>query len=282
MNSHNREFTITGHMVVKNEDRWVWFSIMSVIDFLDKLIIFDTGSRDKTNEIIKQVLKNEAIRDKIEYQELGSVTPEAFHKIRQKQIDMTTTDYFMVVDGDEIWYRDSLEELGSILSEKHPDLVATRFINCCEDVFHYRNDDKETYCIAGIKGSITIRVYSRTIPGICCGGVYGVEGYIDENGNAVQEGNYHIAVQEGKYLHTSLLNRSSLQYGDYSIPYRRSKLRAHWDKKFSPDYQYPEVFYQAYPAIVRSPFEKDWNLIRTLYSIAYRCKQFFKTKGKQQ
>ena len=212
---------------------------------------------------------------------MGAVTPEDFYKVRQRQIDMTASDYFMVVDGDEIWYEESLSELDVILRDQHPDLVATRFINCCEDIFHFRNDDRETYCIAGITGSITIRVYSTKIPGISCGGVYGVEGYIDAKGISVQEGNYNIAVMENKYLHTSLLNRSSLQYGDYSIPYRRSKLRAHWDQKFPSDYQYPEVFYKEYPLPVKSPFEKDFNLIRTLYSIAYRCKQFLKAKGKR-
>ena len=37
----DRNYTITGHMVIKNEDRWVWFAIMSVIEYLDRLIIFD-------------------------------------------------------------------------------------------------------------------------------------------------------------------------------------------------------------------------------------------------
>lgn len=268
-----RDFSITGHMVVKNEDRWIWFAIMSVIDFLDKLIIFDTGSIDHTNDIIEEIASNQAYKDKIQYDRVGNVSPEEFYKIRQRQIDMTISDYFMVIDGDEIWYKGSLRELERILKNK-PDLVATRFINVCGDIYHYRLDGRETYCINGETGAITIRVYSKNIPGISCGGVYGVEGFIDSNGEAVQNQKYSTIVQEGKYLHTSLLNRSSAQNGDFSIKYRRSKFRADWDEKFEKDFKFPEIFYcEKLPQYVKSPFENDFNIIRSLYHVLKKLKR---------
>lgn len=270
---NNRNFSITGHMVVKNEDRWIWFAIMSVIDFLDKLIIFDTGSIDHTNDIIEKIMENVAYKNKIIYEKIGTVTSEEFYKVRQRQIDMTDTDYFMVVDGDEIWYKKSLEELEKILFDG-PMLVATKFINACGDVFHYRLDSRESYCINGEVGAITIRVYSMKIPGISCGGVYGVEGYIDSDGIAVQEHDYRTIIQEGRYFHTSLLNRSSSQNGDFSIKYRRAKLRADWDEKFPTDYKYPEIFYnQNLPEFVKSPFVKDHNIIREVYHILRKVKR---------
>lgn len=273
---YDRNYTITGHMVVKNEDRWIWFSVMSVIDYLDKLIIFDTGSIDYTNKIIEGIIKDERYAAKIYYAKLGSVSSENFHKVRQKQIDMTDSDYFMVIDGDEIWYRDSINELNRILSKSRPLLVATRFINCCGDIFHYRYDFRETYCVKGIVGSITIRVYSMQIPDIRCGGIYGTEGYVDQSGVAVQDAGYSIKIMNGKYLHTSLLNRSSALNGDFSIKYRRLKLHAYWDKKFDTDYRFPEVFYMDYPQYVKSPFKKDFNLIRTLYHVVHYMKRIFK------
>lgn len=263
----NRNYSITGHMVVKNEDRWIWFAIMSVIDFLDQLIIYDTGSIDNTNRIIKEIINVDRYRNKIIYEKLGEITSENFHKVRQRQIDISKTDYFMVVDGDEIWYQNSLAELDKILSLKQPLLVATKFINCCGDIFHYRNDNRETYCICGITGSITIRVYSMNIPGIKCSGYYGVEGYIDESGTAVQEGKYSIEIMNERFLHTSLLNRSSVQNGDYSIKYRRSKLNTNWDSKFESNFVYPEVFSYEYPQMVKSPYDKDINIIRLIYSL---------------
>lgn len=264
---NNRSYTITGHMVVKNEDRWIWFSIMSVINYLDKLIIYDTGSIDKTKEIVSFIKADTKYGSKIEYAELGSVSIEEFHKIRQKQIDKTETDYFMVIDGDEIWYQKSLEELDCIIEKQKPDLVATHFINCCGDIYHYRYDERESYCINGVTGSLTIRVYSMRIPGIHCGGDYGVEGYIDCKGCAVQEAGYSIVMMQGKYLHTSLLNRSSAQNGDFSIKYRRKKLSAIWDERFPKDFIYPEVFYWDIPQVVKKPFSKEFNIIRFFYAI---------------
>ena len=44
--------TVTAHMVVMNEEKWIWFAIKSVVDYMDRLIIYDTGSTDKTVEII--------------------------------------------------------------------------------------------------------------------------------------------------------------------------------------------------------------------------------------
>lgn len=274
---NDRNYSITGHMVVKNEDRWIWFAIMSVIDYLDRLIIYDTGSIDHTNDIIVELLLNEKYRKKITYENIGKVSPENFYKVRQKQIDNTDTDYFMVVDGDEVWYKDGLCELDKILSERRPHLVATRFINCCGDAFHYRFDNRETYCINGIVGSITIRVYSMQIPGIACGGIYGVEGYINNDGIAVQEAGYTTEIQKEKYLHMSLLNRSSAQKGDFSIAYRRAKLHATWDAKFDCNFKYPEVFYtRQLPKYVKSPFKKDFNIIHLAYNAVHRLKRIFK------
>lgn len=270
---HNRKFSITGHMVVKNEDRWIWFSIMSVIDFLDKLIIFDTGSIDHTNDIVEEIANNPKFKDKIIYKRLGSVSAETFYKVRQRQIDMTRTDYFMVVDGDEIWYKESLQEIEHILDQK-PLLVATRFINACGDIYHYRLDSRETYCICGEVGAITIRIYSMAIPGISCGGTYGVEGYIDATGKAVQNQNYSTVIQNGMYFHTSLLNRSSAQNGDFSIKYRRAKLKSDWDARFPDNYKFPEVFYtEVLPEYVKSPFVRDCNIIRLIYHILRKVKR---------
>ena len=44
---------LTVHCIVKNEERWIWYSLMSVLEHSDKIIVYDTGSSDKTIEIIK-------------------------------------------------------------------------------------------------------------------------------------------------------------------------------------------------------------------------------------
>jgi glycosyltransferase involved in cell wall biosynthesis len=53
---------ITVHMVVKNEDQWIWYSIQSVLQYVDKILITDTGSTDHTVEIIKSIKSPKLIK----------------------------------------------------------------------------------------------------------------------------------------------------------------------------------------------------------------------------
>ena len=89
---------ITVHMIVKNEDRFIWYAIQSVVDFVDKLIIYDTGSSDKTLSIIKSI-KNK----KIHLSEKQISNKHDISLLRQKQLEETDTDWIWIVDGDEIY-----------------------------------------------------------------------------------------------------------------------------------------------------------------------------------
>ena len=41
------DILLTVHMVVKNEDRFIWYALNSVLPYVDKVIIFYTGSTQK-------------------------------------------------------------------------------------------------------------------------------------------------------------------------------------------------------------------------------------------
>ena len=259
--------TITGHMVVKNEERWVWFSIMSVIDYLDKLIIFDNGSTDNTINIIKSILANDKYRNKILFEEKGETDKGGFTKLRQEQLDLTDTDYFMLVDGDEIWWKDSVEEIKNIINSPNaPLLIATRFINCAGDIYHYRKDCRETYHINDVVGAISIRVFSKSIEGIHCSGDYGNEGYVDYSGHTVQNNIWSTVIQNGKFLHTSYLQRAGNKIQDRAVFSRswKNKSQNIWDCRFPRNYKYPEVLYLQYPEMIHSPWDKASLLVRLM------------------
>lgn len=265
--------TITAHMVVKNEDQWVWFSIMSVIDFVDKMIIFDTGSIDKTVEVIHSIIDNPKYKNKVYFEEVGSVTIQEFCKVRQRQLEMTDTDYILLVDGDEIWWRDGIKEIRKVIDEKAPSRVNVKFICPCVDMYHYRDFSKELYVdvFNGIKGSINCRAISMSIPGIHCSGDYGVEGYTDYKGKF---NTYDAAVLDNFYFHCSYLRRSSAVWGDESISYRRRKVFSDWNHEFPKDYKYPEVFYMSRPAVVPDPFEARDNVTKRIVRKMTRIYRF--------
>ena len=275
MNTIVDKKTITVHMVAKNEERWIWYSIMSVIDYVDKMIIFDTGSSDDTVKIINDILLIDKYKKKIIFEEKGNISSDAFYHLRQEQIDRTDTDYFFVVDGDEIWYKKALIKLDKLLNTRDisNDLIAVKFINCAGDIYHYRDFNRESYCIKGIKGSITIRLYSKKIEGIKCAGAYGVEGYFDGNDKPVQDSEWNIVILDDFYLHMSFLQRSGKRKGDFDIAYRRKKLGADWDYKFDEEFRYPEVFYLPKPHNIWDPWAKKIGLLDIILCTIRKAKR---------
>jgi len=261
-------------MVVKNEDQWIWYTIMSVIDYVDRMIIFDTGSIDRTVDVIHTIIDRPEYRNKVYFEEVGSVSVGEYPRVRQRQLEMTDTDYMMLVDGDEVWWRDGIREVRSVLDEQAPPRVNTCFICPCTDMYHYRDFRRELYADKenGIYGSINGRIFSMLIPGIHCSGDYGVEGFTDNNG---QFEIYHAAVMEHFYFHCTKMRRSSAALGDESIAYRRRKIFDDWDYAFPEDYKYPEVFYcQDRPAIVPDPFKVRDNLTKRMAKCVVRIYRY--------
>lgn len=95
-------FGITGHMMVKNEEVFVARAIQAALPFCDEFIIFDTGSTDSTVAQIKSVSSK-----KIRFFEKGSGDLKRLVRLRNEMIEMTKTEWFFLVDGDDIfWFSD--------------------------------------------------------------------------------------------------------------------------------------------------------------------------------
>jgi hypothetical protein len=247
---------ITVHTLVKNEEKWIWFSIMSVINFVDKLIIFDTGSTDNTVRIINEILKNEEYANKILFEEKGSISSDKFSLLRQEQIDKTNTDWFLVLDGDEIWYEADIKNVVFVSQNTTKKILAIKFHNCTKDIFHYTKFESGSYNIKGVKGNITIKLISKNIKGLAAIGPYGNEGYYDISGNTIQNSENDIQIIDGFFLHTSNLVRSRNLYFDWKIPYRRIKVFSKVESKVDSNFVFPEVFYIKRPNFLHNPFKK--------------------------
>ncbi|MBI2010618.1 MAG: glycosyltransferase [Candidatus Chisholmbacteria bacterium] len=146
------EFTV--HTIIKNEDRWIWYALMSVIDVASKIIVFDTGSTDKTPEIIQTINS-----PKIVFEHKPQTTRSALVKLRQEQLDRTTTPWFLLVDGDEIWPQKNLFKLLKVADKSSQKVMAffTRTRNCVGDISHYLPESKGQYHIKGITGHLNRR-----------------------------------------------------------------------------------------------------------------------------
>ena len=84
--------TISLCMIVKNEEKFLPQCLDSVKDYLDEIIIVDTGSTDKTVEIAKQYT------DRIYFHPWEG----DFSKHRNQSIKYATKDWIFILDADEV------------------------------------------------------------------------------------------------------------------------------------------------------------------------------------
>lgn len=246
---------LTAHCLVKNEENYVYYAIKSVVNFVDQVIVFDTGSTDKTVDLIKQL----AIEcpGKIIFEEKGPCDKVRHTKLRQEMLALTKTDWIMVLDGDEVWTERGMKEiLGLITSNITVSCIVAPYYLCVGDVLHYSNRGKYTY--DKVTTNALARFF-RITPGVAwSSGSYGEGDYVaDEGGNLVRTNNYIISKE--KYWHATALERSSK---DADVTLGRSKQVMTYSLKianegFKIKEPLPEVF--AHRKDLALPLIKSWT-----------------------
>lgn len=119
---------ITAHLVVRNE-ALVYYAIKSIYPLCDQILVDDTGSTDSTLVDIA-----DALREDTEHKIVFKKTPIATNElgwtattwineqkknkgkfgvgaVRAQQLARTKTPYFLIVDGDETYYRSSFDSI---------------------------------------------------------------------------------------------------------------------------------------------------------------------------
>lgn len=240
---------IWANCIVNNEENFIWFAIMSVIDYVDKILVWDTGSEDRTVEIIQGVARE--YKDKILFKEVGKVDKFQFTNIRQRMLDESKCDWILILDGDEVWWQESIKKVVDVINKKGntKDAIAVPFYSATGDIYHYQEQNAGKYELAGRKGHLSIRAINRKIPGLHVEGSYGMEGYFDKDNNLLQKrAPKSIIYLVAPFLHLTHLKRSSKN--------GHNKYKYEIGLPFSEDFKFPEVFYKKYPAYISAPFDK--------------------------
>jgi glycosyltransferase involved in cell wall biosynthesis len=89
---------ITVHCMVRNEERFVQPAILSILPLAQRVLVYDTGSTDATLSIVSS-LQN----DKIEVVRKNISHSNDISEYRNEMIERTKTEWYMLVDGDEIY-----------------------------------------------------------------------------------------------------------------------------------------------------------------------------------
>lgn len=248
---------IVAHVLVKNEENFIWYAINSVINHVDELMVWDMGSTDKTVEIIKTI-KNSKI--KFKSTNVNNVT-----KVRQQMLSATEADWLFILDGDEIWHNEQIRlQIEKIRNAGNEfDVVVNKNLMLIGDMFHFQEELAGRYHIQGRSGHLTIR-FIRNKPGLVVSGSYPLEAF-SINGVKVQElPKSRINFSDNFYLHASFLERSSRD---------AKKLKYEIGERLPYDYFYPEVFFLDKPEIVPGP----WKIMKS----SFRLKSMIQTPIKK-
>lgn len=264
---------ITAHVLVKNEARFIWYSVMSVIKYVDRVMIWDTGSSDGTLEIIEEIAKTPEAKAKDIFQ-VKKLNLEKFDEaqLRGQMLKEATADWFIVVDADEIWWDDSIRVLTETIRSKGEkfESIVVPTINLVGDLYHYQEASAGRYHLAGRIGHYNLRAVRRTISGLASKGEHGRWGWVDEEGKMIQEKDpSKILYLEAPYLHTTFLKRAGKEELDKEVFKRQRKLKYELGISFPHDFYYPEVFFRPKPDLVPSLWRPT--------NFRYNFRAFFET-----
>lgn len=263
---------ITANCIVKNEDFWIWFTLKSVLPYVDKILIFDTGSEDLTVKVIKSIKSA-----KISFEEKGKVGKRGLINLRQEQIKRTKTDWILILDGDEIWPSSQLERLIKTADQAPSNFVAifNRVRNCIGDVHHFLPEKAGRYQIAGVSGNLNIRLIRKT-PDLEVKGEYPLESYINSDG-PIEKQDQNLRFSDSWYLHTTFLKRSSINKAKVSGSFGKSKI---WEKGIElVSEELPEVFKLERPKFVADPLVKRnywYEVVSSLTTPIIKLKRLIK------
>ena len=224
---------ISAQVLVKNEERFVWFAIMSVIDYVDEILVWDNGSEDATREIVR-LIKNPKVR-------FRSVPDMPLQKAREEMIRETNADWIFVLDGDEIWYDGAVLKVRNELEKfrDKKDFIIVPNYMLVGDMYHFQEKEAGRYDVGGRIGHYNIRVIRNT-DGLHIEGVYGNEAFVTKEGIKIQNlPESRSLLLDFPYLHASFLKRKKFEIGE----------------EFPLDFYYPEVFFRPKPEAVPSIWE---------------------------
>ena len=94
-------------MIVKDEEDFLEQCLNSLKDYVDEIIIIDTGSTDKTIEIAKR------FTDRVYEHEW----PHDFSKARNISISYATCDWILILDADEIIAEHDLKKIKELIKD---------------------------------------------------------------------------------------------------------------------------------------------------------------------
>lgn len=117
---NNKKYPISVFIITKNEEDRIYNAIKSVIDWVEEVIIVDSGSTDKTQEISKELGAT------VIYQEWLGYGPQ-----KRFAEDQCQQNWILNIDADEVVSNDLREEIQKLFNQGIPSQIYGYRISIC-------------------------------------------------------------------------------------------------------------------------------------------------------
>lgn len=241
---------LTVHMMVRNEEFWIWFALAAALDGCDRLMLWDTGSEDRTLDIAQSVAD-----DRLHVERVAVSKSQRLCEVRNDMLDATETDFFAIVDGDEVWPPSLWRQVEAHTRDPRCDAVVVPACYPFPWLGAFHTEGKDDHEIADVTGPYAARVFRRA-PGLRWRGEFGEDGLFSAGGTELTRGSHNwMRVVSEPFWHMTLLPRSPL---DDSTFWRQGKVQVDDADAVVVDQitrdQLPGIFTSSLPAAVMDPF----------------------------
>jgi len=120
---------VSASYMVKNEAEYLPFSIKSIYDVVDEIILVDNGSTDDTVKIAQSFAKV-----KIYYSDARD-----FSALRNLTIDYARGEWILVMCADEVFYNDINEVLPELVQDPSVDAYTCRYYHLMRSYYYMQN-----------------------------------------------------------------------------------------------------------------------------------------------
>ncbi len=235
---------IVVHCLLANDERFVWYAINSVLPFVDRIMIWDTGSTDRTVAIIKSIRSK-----KIEFVEKGRVDAEMHTKMRDQMLQETNKtkyDWLLILDGDEIWPETMFQKMLTEAEKKKPIAVVVKTVNFVGDIYHRTPESAGRYRFGDKIGHYNLRLINLRSPKLHVAGPHGQQTYFTGQ-TPLQDlpEDELLSLENVYYFHATHLPRSRNDHATL----KRSFKRKYELGQAIPKGQLPEIFFN-HPNII--------------------------------
>ena len=227
------------HCLLANDERFVWYAINSILPFVDKIMVWDTGSIDRTISIIKSIKSR-----KIEFVEKRQVDAEGHTKMRDQMLQETDRekyDWLLILDGDEIWSETMFQKMLTEAAKKKPIAVVVKTVNFVGDIYHQTPESAGRYRFGDKIGHYNLRLINLRSPELHVAGPHGQQTYFTGRTplQDLPEGKL-LFLEDVYYFHATHLPRSK----NDQVTLKRSFKRKYELGEVVPTPLLPKIFFE--------------------------------------